>query len=202
MDNYPKQWANFDGFVKYHGYSRFNFVGTEGDVNRFGARFRLASSFKGLELEGYQEQTQNGYGALCRIFLCWSAYEVFLEIMGLNVKNTAKILSKYQDFQVAAMIRTLDVNNRFYKFIYERVNKKHKTELDLYLNSDLCNLQYLASAIRHIFAHGPLTPNANEVEPRVVVQICELLSNFLLKVMDEEFSSVIDKELSLMANER
>ncbi|EHH1187385.1 hypothetical protein OTE47_004468 [Vibrio vulnificus] len=201
MGKYPRQWGNYDGFVNHHGYSRFNFEGTEGDVNRFGARFRLASSFKGLELEGYKEQTQNGYGALCRIFLCWSAYEVFLEIMGLKTSNTATMLSKYQPLKIANVIKSLDVNNKFYNFIYERVNKKHKAELDLYFNSDPCNPQYLASAIRHIFAHGPLTPNANEVEPKVVVEICDSLSEFLLTVMDSEFSSVIEMELEIMANE-
>ncbi|NQZ28470.1 MAG: hypothetical protein HRT55_19390 [Colwellia sp.] len=201
MEHYPRQWGNYDGFVKAHAYSRFDFVGGEGDINRFGSRFRLASSFKSLELDGYKEPTENGYSALCRVFLCWSVYEIFLPLMGLKPNNTATLLSKYDSNGLATKIKELDSDNKFYQFIYERVNKKHKTELDKYFNSDPCNPQYLASAIRHIFSHGQLTPNANEVLPETVVSICNLLSEFLIKVMDDSFSAVIDRELAIMQEE-
>jgi hypothetical protein len=53
----------------------------------------------------------------------------------------------------------------------------------------------LASAIRHIFAHGWLSPNANQVNPNTVVEICDLLHQFLLSFMDIEFSNRLDKAL-------
>ncbi len=79
---------------------------------------------------------------------------------------------------------------------------RHKKELDRYFNSDPCNPQYLASSIRHIFTHGPLTPNANEVDPDTVINICKVLSQFLLNIVDSEFNIVIEKELEVMKHER
>jgi hypothetical protein len=69
------------------------------------------------------------------------------------------------------------------------VNATHKRELENYFNDDVCNIGYLASAIRHLFAHGWLTPNANQVDPVVATTICNDLCTFLLRVMDDEFGS-------------
>ena len=88
-------------------------------------------------------------------------------------------------------IRKVDVGDRFYGFIYGRVNPAHKLELDNYFNADPCNVAYLASSIRHIFAHGNLTPNAAQAEPAVVIEICNQLSNFLLGVMNAEFGKLM-----------
>ncbi|MEF9957234.1 MAG: hypothetical protein RSA22_10350 [Acinetobacter sp.] len=202
MSNYPSQWNNYDGFVKSHGYSRFDFKVSEGDINRFGARYRVAASFKSLELNDYAAKTKDGYSALCQVLLSWSAFESFLPLIDLNVSHTEDLMMKYSSDSVIREIRRIDVNDKFYKFIYDRVNKRHKKELDSYFNSDPCNPQYLASSIRHIFAHGPLTPNANEVEPESVVNICKILSQFLLNLIDAEFTIVIEKELEAMRDER
>ena len=202
MAHYPSQWGNYDGFVKHYGYSRFDFKVYEGDINRFGARYRVASSFKSLELNDYATKTRDGYSALCQVFLSWSAYECFLPMIGLNISNTENLMNKYSSDNVIQEIRNLDVGDKFYTFIYDRVNKRHKKELDGYLKLNPCNPQYLASSIRHIFAHGPLTPNANEVDPESVVKICKILSHFLLNIIDSEFTIVIEVGLEAIKNER
>ncbi len=160
-----------------------------GDINRFGARYRLAKSFKSIDLESYSNETKSGYGSLFSVFLAWSAFERFLEIIGVEQKDLDELLAAYPSDEVLKAIKDDDEANKFYSFIYERVNAKHKGHLDNYFNDAPCNITYLASAIRHKFAHGSLSPNANEVNPQVVIDVCQRLRMFLFNVMDAEFSS-------------
>lgn len=189
---YPSHWGYFDGYVRYHHSVPFGFKDDIANINRFSARFRVASSFSNLSLENFSAPTEAGYSGLCRVFLVWSAYEVFLDIIELHPSKTQELLNRYDSQSFILKIRELDVGDRFYKFIYERVNKTHKSELDKYFQEDDCNPQYLASAIRHIFAHGTLSANANDVSPNVVANICNILAEYLLKVMDDEFSRKIE----------
>ena len=56
-----------------------------GDINEFANRVRLVRSFRGLQLDGYADETVAGYNAFLLIFLTHSALERFSEIFG--VKN-------------------------------------------------------------------------------------------------------------------
>lgn len=187
-DGYPTNWRAYDSVVLFTGVSQFGFDGSTGDVNRFGARFRLSASYRGVVLDGYSTATADGYSALCRVLFTWSAFESFLSICDLNQKTSGPIVESYDAGTAIASIRSTDAGNRFYQFIYDRVNAAHRGELDNYFNSDPCNPGYLASAIRHIFAHGALTPNANQVDPAVVIAVCNTLCDFLMAVMDKEFA--------------
>lgn len=200
--NYPTSWISFDSYVGAYGCDGYEFPCQIADVNRFGARFRLAASFREILLQGYGDETAKGYGALFKVFLAWSAFETFMEVFSITQKNTASVISAYPVAASLLKIQTLDKNNSFYKFIYERVNRSHQKELDEYFASNPCNPIYLASAIRHIFAHGPLTPNANEVSPIVVSEICEVLYELLMNIMDNEFSNHIEKMNKILAAQR
>lgn len=189
--NYPSQWAEFDKHAHCGNPEVLNLAGSMGDVNRFGARFRMAKAFRGLNLDDYSLSSIQGYSALCRVMFTWSAFEQFMKVIDTKQLNLSQLLAKHNTSTLQQQIRLLDVDDRLYKFIYDRVNPRHKAELDNYFNTDPCNVTYLASAIRHLFAHGTLTPNANQVEPRVVVEVCELLSCELIKIMDIEFSERI-----------
>ena len=149
--------------------------------------------FQGIVLQGYQKNTENGYSALCQVMFTWSAFETFVEIAKLDKSDIGKELEHFGAIEILDNIRLIDKDDKFYKFIYERVNNKHKNELDNYFNRDSCNIIYLASAIRHIFAHGWLSPHANQANPKAVNQICHILSQFLLDFMDREFSSRVEK---------
>lgn len=49
--SYPTNWDNYCNFTPHIGPSAYGFVCDNGDVNRFGARFRAAKSFRGVKLE-------------------------------------------------------------------------------------------------------------------------------------------------------
>jgi len=185
-DGYPTNWDDYDNVVVHVGAKHFSFS-DEGDVNRFAARFRAAASFRGIKLEGYSAPTEEGYSALCRVLFAWSAFESFLKITGLDMRTVGPLFDGYGAAKTITAIRSSDPNDRFYSFIHARVNATHQAELDNYLKNDPCNIGYLSSAIRHIFAHGWLTPNANQVEPAAVTTVCNVICEFLLMVMDKEF---------------
>lgn len=188
-DGYPTNWSHYDRNVYYVGAGQFGFVADNGDVNRFAARFRAAACYRGVSLEGYSAATAAGYSALCRVLFTWSAFESFLHICGLDQRTAGPVLDARGALRIVTEIRGADAGNAFYRFIYDRVNTTHKRELDNFFNADPFNVGYLASAIRHIFAHGWLTPNANQVDPDTVATVCNTLCDFLISVMDQEFGN-------------
>lgn len=195
-DGYPTNWDQYDRNVYYVGAGQFGFVADNGDVNRFAARFRAAACYRGVNLQGYSAATAGGYSALCRVLFTWSAFESFLHICGFDQRTVGPTLDARGALGAIADIRRADPGHVFYRFIYDRVNATHKRELDNFFNDDPCNAGYLASAIRHIFAHGWLTPNANQVDPDTVATVCDTLCNFLIGVMDREFGNRVADGLS------
>ena len=186
--DYPPSWDIFDYYASVASPNYFNLFSSTGDINRFAARYRLAKCFQGMILESITPSTANGYSALCRVLLVWSAFEYFLKAINVRQADLASLLSSYNTQDWIDGIHQADADDKFYRFIYKHVNKAHKKELDNYFGNDPCNVTYLASAIRHLFAHGVLTPNANKAEPENVVAICDVLYDALVSVMDKEFS--------------
>jgi hypothetical protein len=84
-------------------------------------------------------------------------------------------------------IRALDSGDRLFHLVINKANKEHIAQLEKYLQGAPFNPSYLASAVRHIFAHGMLTPNANRAAPEAVAQICEILSSTHLQAAGDDF---------------
>jgi hypothetical protein len=116
-DGYPSLWSEYDSHVVHTGSDFFGFTPDIGDVNRFGARFRAAASFRGVILDGYTLATAAGYSALCRVLFTWSAFESFMAICRVNQRSAAPMLARYGALKMSADIRRMDVGNRFYGFI-------------------------------------------------------------------------------------
>jgi len=195
-DRYPTNWAHYCSHVFHTGADQFGFNSGTADVNRFSARFRAAASYRGVILEGYSDATAQGYSALCRTLFVWSAFESFLKITNQAQGDMGPCFERHGGAEIAEALKRADPGNLFYTFIHERVNATHQRELANYFNADPCNIGYLASAIRHIFAHGWLTPNANQGDPLVAVSICNQLCDFLILVMDNEFGARVAEGLS------
>jgi hypothetical protein len=188
FENYPPEWATFDHFAADANPRYFDLFSSTGDINRFAARYRIARCYQGMALNSVTEPTASGYSALCRVLLVWSAFEFFLKAIGKAQNDLAPILDRYETESWIAQVRAADENNTIYRFIYERVNGSHQRELDNFFDADPCNITYLASAIRHLFAHGALTPNAGGADPNAMITICNILYESLMTVMDTEFS--------------
>jgi hypothetical protein len=190
--DYPTDWVTFCAYAPNTGAEFFGFTKPLAEVNRFAARFRVASAFRGLVLNGYSASTSAGYTALCRTLFVYSAFEAFLQVIGANQTSIGAELQAHGAIPLLQRLREADTDNCFYSFIHSRVNNTHKQELENYFNNDPSNVAYLASAIRHIFAHGWLTPNAGGGEASATADVCNAVCDFLLSFMDSQFSTRVD----------
>ncbi|MCC7005183.1 MAG: hypothetical protein IT497_00890 [Ottowia sp.] len=187
MSNQLQEWEVFNKWVNEH--PKIKLAVQLPHLNRLNARFRLANSE--VEVKGYRPDTGKGYSALLKIGLVWAAFEFFLKMFKLKQRDAGDLIEESEAFDIQKNIRTLDADDKFYFFIKSNVNSTHKEELTNYLNNDPCNIVYLASAIRHAFVHGKLTPNVDGANPDAVSKICNMLSSTLLKMIDDRFSKFV-----------
>lgn len=157
-------------------------------------RFRLANSFQAISAKGYSEDsdTISGYSALFRVYLTYSAFELFMEICSLTLKPAAALCARHDSSEALERIRAVKKSAEFFSAIKKRLapdkNPDLHTEIDNFLNDQDASPLSLARSIRHIFAHGYLTSYSGEgVTPAQVIKICNHLAEFMIKVMNAEF---------------
>jgi hypothetical protein len=163
-----------------------------GDINRFASRFRLARGFRGINLEGYSQETIVGYNAFFQVFLTHSALERFLQINSLELDELDSLIAPYNPEKVIQEFFEKDKNALLYNFLYERVNNKLKGKLNQCQSCSSTNAAYISASIRHIFAHGHLCAHSNCMNPKNVNSICISISDFILNFMDTEFTKKIE----------
>lgn len=156
------------------------------DVNRFGARYRVANSFQRLVLDGFTDNVARGYDALTRLMLMWSAFEGFIHA----AKTKRQDLSARLDHAPClADLRAIPAATRYLAFVLPRL--KHPAqiaEVEKFVRGEPCCTLTLAAAVRHIFVHSALTPSSDQVEPGSVIMVCDRLSLLVRRVIDREFS--------------
>ncbi len=159
--NAPPGWcACHEALSRYTSPAKMGFACSAGDLNRFWSRYRLAKSFQGIALESYTAETTVGYSALFRVFVTYSAFEQFLDCCGLNLSGMAPLLPLYKPGDCEAAIRNVEHHDSFLKAVLQHLDRaSHRTQMQK-LSGKSCNLLYVAAGIRHIFAHGKLTPNS------------------------------------------
>jgi hypothetical protein len=162
-------------------------------VNRFRARYRLARAFRGLDLDGYSMATRQGYEALTRVSLHWSAFETMLKALCVQGDRVPALVAKYPHAGCSDDVRRADPDGRFVRYVLENLDGETRLrgQLSHHLAGQDVPPTALAKAIRHIFLHGLLTPNARQVDPRNVQSICNKLSRGLVIIMDGEFAAAV-----------
>lgn len=192
--NMPSGYSRFCDLAKAgHDAKSIGFHGKIGDVSRFAARFRVAKSFKGIVLDGYTIDTINGYNALLRVFLVWSAFERFMDLLRETPQTILPRLHNYAPAQKIQVIHKLDRSGLWLSFLMAHVNPALRKELQAIQAGTSSNIILVAAAARHIFAHGHLSAHANGVHPGDVNTICDILFTFHLDVMDQEFGKIVNK---------
>jgi hypothetical protein len=147
-----------------------------------------------MTLEGYRDTTVLGYNALTRVTLAWSAFEGLLPAVRLHLGDVPAIRARYNSAACLADLRQADPSGKFLAFVRDRLTKKsQRDELDKYLDGKVCCVLTVARGIRHIFVHGPLTPNANQADPNAVSAVCDRLAVMLRNTMDREFSERVER---------
>ena len=167
-----------------------------GEINRLNARVNLAKSFRGIKLEGVKEKTVAGYDAFFQVFLTHSALERFMKVHGIkNVGDLTDLLEPYAPGEVVGEFFELDGKSKLFDFLCKHIDEKGKRTkegLTSCKRGESTNVAYVSAAIRHIFAHGHLTANADDINPWKVQNACTPVSDFLLRFIDAEFTRKID----------
>jgi hypothetical protein len=81
-------FATFQALLKNgHTSKHMGFRGTNGQVNVFANRMRVARSFRGIQLDGYTDASTLGYNAFFQVFLTHSALECYAQLIGLCARR-------------------------------------------------------------------------------------------------------------------
>ena len=167
------------------------FKGSKFNFYRFANRFRLATSFRGIDLEGFTPETADGYGALTRVFFTWSAFEGYADLADDPAPPYRTLLAhhpRHHIHDLAKLCREQDPENRLGEFLYEHSQSAPQV---IFLRkfregNDLAVLTH-AACIRHIFAHGRLTAHPNGLPAENMTAICDALCIFLKDFIRSDF---------------
>lgn len=192
MSHDPPKWEVFDKHGPYIDGHHFGLLVSAGHVNRFKARYRAAHALTRVDLDGFHPDTESGYTALTKAFLTYSAFEYFLQAIKVKQKRAGSLLARYPVADWVRDVRTADTGNLFYNFVILHVDARHKHHLGEYLGGRDFNYTFLASSVRHTFAHGILTPSAGGCPAGQAAAICDVIASSLMQVMDHEFTERMD----------
>jgi hypothetical protein len=167
------------------------FKGSKFDFYRFANRFRLATSFQGMNLEGFTEETTSGYNSLTRVFFTWSAFEGYTELADDQAPPYRTLFAHHPSSYIrnlAKLCREEDPQNLLGSFLEEHAQSAPQV---IFLKkfregTDLAVLTH-AACIRHIFAHGRLTAHPNGLPAENMTAICDALSGFIVEFIRSDF---------------
>ena len=189
LKNAPPKWAEVDKALgSFVPPDLLGFPCNPGALNYFRSRYRMAKSFQGMTLETYQPETVEGYSALMKTFLSYSAFEAYLGCVGIELKDTLPLAAPYDPAGCEAAVRAIQMHDSFLKGVLKHLDSKtFIAQYEFFLNSKPSNVIYLPGGIRHIFAHGILTPNTGAGWTAPTIQVCRELDRFLFSIMDGDF---------------
>jgi len=178
--------------IKTAGDSVFplQYKGTKFDFYRFANRFRMAARFRGITLEDFGDETEEGYSALTRVFFAWSVFERYADLAGDPPPYRAllSLVPKIEFAKLADHIERHDPEHRLFEFLHGQSLEQNRWPLDRYRNGDRRGVVFYAAAIRHIYVHGHLTAHPNRCDAQNVVTICDALADFILGLIRDDFA--------------
>jgi hypothetical protein len=171
-----------------HDPAQMGLKATAGDVARWSSRVKLARNFRGLQIEGCSEHTLAGYSAFFQVFLTHSALERYLAIVGLSEDDLNSALFPDDPHESIRQFFAMDRSGKLFNFLHSRLKSKARNNLTACRDGTCGNVAFLSASVRHIFVHGHLAANSHDVNPKQVARACNVISAFLLKFMEYDFS--------------
>lgn len=187
---YPSKWQSFCRWHRANGVENLPQHVDFAELNRFAARYRLAKSFRGVAVEGYADATAEAYGAVMQAFLAHST----LEQLHKAIKDESE---QHLNSRWASMATEPSAQLRRAKsillFLQENMDKPFlRNRLQDFIEGKTDNSLYVASALRNAVAHGFMSVHPKGTSPRTAVLFCERISEMLMQIADEEFTTLVD----------
>lgn len=196
---YPSEWSKFCKTIKTN--NGFSYYASNikaqtliGDINRFAARYAVAEDFNGIDIMGSTIDTRLGYEALMRALLTWSVVETHFNIfsVGLTDVYTCFFFTPNEKHDIRSKLNAIGNDTiTFYKFISLNSNSRHKANANDFIANNDFNPIMLLSAIRHVFGHGDLSANVNNVNPKSINKIVNILKKEIMTKIDISFSLLV-----------
>ncbi|MGA1265114.1 MAG: hypothetical protein ACO331_14600 [Prochlorothrix sp.] len=180
--SYPREWRSF---CRWH---RENEMAIPSQLSRFAARYRLASSFHGVQLTGYPDKTSQAYATVIQTFLAYTALEQLHTATRSNPKQHLHERWGTLSHDSAAKLRQ---SPNLIWFLHDQMHHKGlKQNLQNFVEGENDNALYVATALRHAVSHGFMTVHPRGTRPQVAIQFCQDISQMLLKIADDEFAEI------------
>jgi hypothetical protein len=202
--NFPTGWQKFMHVDPTASELRaMNVTDRRADIYRWASRFRIANSFQGVQLSdaaNMHPDTKALLDCLLRAFLTYTAFEQFctkvLKIQMDEESDLKKLQGTLFDQKtVIAKIRSLDSQYRFLSFLADNLDPTPAKRMKNFISGKDCNVSFLGKAIRHVFAHGRLSPSSGSADLPQKRAITNEIHRFLIRVMDDEFQRRVIKQL-------
>ena len=164
-------------------------------LHRFIYRYRLAKSFKSINVEGIGKTTVMGYSCLLNSFLVYTAFELIAE--ALKAYDNKKYNYTYLAYSNSKICNAIRKNEDLKKFIKDSNiytdtrNEQLKDDMEIFYKGYFDNIIPLAYAIRNCFSHGELTSSRCGLNKAIHRKEIDELSKILLSYCDELFGDFV-----------
>lgn len=184
---YPPGWQ----IMSEHGWKlsteRYTGFESAASVNRFAARYRAAKLYKSSGFDGMSGDLAEGYCGFTQIMFSYAAFDFLLHSVRVKQAACHSLLVSPHIDSWAQEIRDIDPEYKLHKHCLTYVNEANKQHIRKFIEGKQFNYTYLASSIRHSFAHGFLTPNGGGCDAGEVGAICQSISSHLMEIMGDVF---------------
>lgn len=187
---YPSQWQTFCKWQRANGIAALPAHFDLPKLNRFAARYRLAKSFRGLDVEGYANaSTGEAYSSVMLAFLAYSALEQLHEATKDSPRQ--HLHDRWADLAISPSAK-LRRTKKILLFLQAQMNSKDlRGHLQDFIDSKTENSLYVASALRHAVAHGFMSVHPKGTSPETASRFCDQISAMLITIADTEFTALV-----------
>jgi hypothetical protein len=178
---YPDYWKEYVSALKRQG---------KGPSQAWGitaARYRVAGNFCGANFLQLSENLTRGYDRAIQLLLAYSAFEAACSARGL--KPEERPVDSDSGFAKEAKIKLLKVFGNIadtdFPLKSSLSNGALAKKVEGFFLKEHSNLQPVAAAMRHLFAHGLWTPYGANVLSKSACEAIDLLAQSVLREVDQ-----------------
>lgn len=188
---YWKEWC--DHLNAMHDSDKRKLKSLPSNLSRANARYRLAASFRGLDLKGYTALTRKGYESVLRMLLTFTAAEELGNAIGNRLVDWQidnKLLAgKLRSLFVVETPSDAQADNGEIKYrqVMDNVRASKKNRLDQFQKKVSDDVILPATILRNLIAHGSLTFNFFYVSSKDGAKTLDELSAVLSKEVCQKF---------------
>ena len=186
---YPDYWKEYVNYMKANGRAPSR------EWAIFAARYRAASAYQGAMFMQLTDKLTVGYSAGMGLLLSYSAFEAACRA---SMRETYEVeIPGSKGFAVDCRKELIRWFGRFgeedFPLRGALASSELRKKLDSFFAKETENLLPIASAFRHLFAHGHWTPNGSDTLSKGACSAIEMLAQLLRMKGDDLLCDALHK---------